>query len=304
MRTDRSRGVFALVLTTALWGISFPLVGDVVEGRSQGQLLLFLFLRFSLATLAFLPLAGVLRDATRSAGARAWLLSLGVGALLFVGFYLQTWGLKYTTAGRSAFLTVLSVPMVPLFAALWHRRRPSPVHLGASLVATLGIGLVLAPGGSLEPNLGDGLTLLSACAFALEILLLEAVTRRAPTSIVAVGQIAGVALIAGLALLVVPFEIPESWPGLTRGVVVTGLLCTTFALGLMTWGQARVRAEVAAVIFALEPIFASGFEWGVYGVGLGPWQLAGAGVVFASVVWAARIPVEAAPCEADGGRVG
>ena len=289
---DRSRGALALVATTALWGISFPLVGDVVEGRTQGQLLYFLALRFALATVAFLPLAPVLLRATREAGWRAWAASLGIGVVLFAGFYLQTWGLMYTTPGRSAFITVLSVPMVPLFAAVLHRRRPSPVHLAASAVATGGIGLVLAPGGELEPNLGDLLTLLSAVAFALEILLLEVATRRAPTSIVAVGQIAGVGLVAGLALLVVPLELPTEWPGLWRGVGVTGLLCTTLALGLMTWGQARVRAEVAAVLFALEPVFAALFEWLFYGAGLGPWQLSGAGIVFASVVWAARVPVE------------
>jgi drug/metabolite transporter (DMT)-like permease len=290
--SERSRGALALVATTALWGISFPLVGDVVEGRTQGQLLYFLALRFGLATLAFLPLAGVLRAATRQAGWRAWAVSAGVGVVLFAGFYLQTWGLMHTTPGRSAFITVLSVPMVPLFAALLHRRRPSPVHLVASAVATAGIGLVLAPGGELQPNLGDLLTLLSAVAFALEILLLEVATRRAPTSIVAVGQIAGVGLVAGAALLVVPLELPTEWPGLWRGVGVTGILCTTFALGLMTWGQARVRAEVAAVLFALEPVFAALFEWLFFGAGLGPWQLGGAAVVFASVVWAARVPVE------------
>jgi drug/metabolite transporter (DMT)-like permease len=291
--SERSRGALALVGTTALWGISFPLVGDVVAGRTQGQLLCFLALRFGLATLAFLPLGGALRDATRAAGARAWALAGGVGVVLFAGFYLQTWGLMHTSPGRSAFITVLSVPMVPLFAALLHRRRPSPVHLAASGLATLGIGLVLAPGGALEPNLGDLLTLLSAVAFALQILLLEVATRRAPTVIVAVGQIAAVGVVAALALLLVPLELPAEWPGLWRGVGVTGILCTTLALGLMTWGQARVRAEVAAVLFALEPVFAALFEWLFFGAGLGPWQLGGAAVVFGSVVWAARVPVEA-----------
>ncbi len=116
---------------------------------------------------------------------------------------------------------------------------------------------------------------------------------KGPTVIVAVGQIAAVGVVAALALLLVPLELPAEWPGLWRGVGVTGILCTTLALGLMTWGQARVRAEVAAVLFALEPVFAALFEWLFFGAGLGPWQLGGAAVVFGSVVWAARAPVEA-----------
>jgi drug/metabolite transporter (DMT)-like permease len=223
---------------------------------------------------------------------RPWLFSLCIGALFFVAFYLQSIGLQHTTPSRSAFVTVMSVPMVPFLCALMHRRAPSPVHLIASLVATLGIGLVLAPGGELAPNRGDWLTLASAAVFAVEILLLEYVTRRAPVLLVAFGQIAGVALFSGLALTVVPLELPDSWPGLLVGVLVTGLFCTTLALGGMTWGQARVRAEVAAIIFALEPVFAALFVWLWVGQGLGPLQSLGGLVVFSAVAWSSRIPVE------------
>lgn len=291
MKSERTRGVLALVLVTALWGISFPLVGEAVEGRTSGQVLFFLFLRFGLATLSFLPVSRAVVRKARGAGFLPWGLSLGIGALFFAAFFLQSLGLQHTSPSRSAFVTVLSVPMVPFLAALVHRRALSRVHVAASLVATLGIGLVLAPGGQLAPNRGDWLTLASAGIFAVEILFLEYVTRRAPTLIVTVGQIGGVALFAGLALLFVPFEMPESWPGLTQGVVVTGIVCTTFALGGMTWGQARVGAEVAAVIFALEPIFAALFVWFHVGEGLGPLQSVGGLIVFAAVAYSARIPV-------------
>ena len=295
MTRERTRGAIALVIVTALWGVSFPLVGEAVDGRSQGQVLYFLFLRFSLASVAFLPLAGNLRDATRKAGWHAWKLSFLVGAILFLGFYLQTWGLQHTTPSRCAFITMLSVPLVPLLSGIVHRRAPSRIHVLGSLFAVCGVGLVLAPGGDLRPNFGDGLTLLGAILFAVEILMLEYVTRRAPTVIVAVGQIVGAALFCALTLVFVPLEIPAEWPGLWVGVGVTGIVCTTLALGGMTWGQARVSAEVAAVIFALEPIFAAVFVWIYLGEALGPMQLVGGAIVFASVVWAARVPVRVGP---------
>jgi drug/metabolite transporter (DMT)-like permease len=287
---DRTRGAIALVVVTALWGVSFPLVGEAVDGRSQGQVLYFLFLRFGLASLAFLPLAGALREATRQAGSAAWGRAFSLGAVLFCGFYLQSIGLQYTTPSRCAFITMLSVPMVPLLAAVWKRRAPSSVHLLGSIFAVLGVSLVLAPGGDLRPNLGDGLTFVSAFFFALGILVLESITRRTPLLIVASGQIFGVALLCGLALGVVPLELPEEWPGLWLGVGVTGIVCTSLALALMTWGQARVSAELAAIIFALEPIFAALFVWIYLGEALGPLQGLGGGIVFASVVWAARQP--------------
>lgn len=290
---ERAAGVGVLVLVTALWGVSFPLIEEAVAGRTHGQILYFLFLRFGLASLMFLPLANSVRKSARGHGLRPWLYALGIGVLFFVGFYLQSWGLKYTDASRSAFVTVLSVPMVPFLAAIAARRRPRALHVVASLVATLGIGLVLAPGGELAPNRGDWLTLASAFVFALEIVVLSYVARRAPTLVIVVGQIAGVALVAGVALLFVPFEIPSEWPGLARGVVVTGFFCTTLALGGMTWGQARVRAEAAAVIFALEPVFASLFVWIYQSRGLGPLQAVGGAIVFLAVAYSARSEVEA-----------
>ncbi len=288
MRGERGRGILVLISITALWGISFPLVGEVVDGRTQGQVLYFLFLRFGLASLGFLPIARPLWRATKRAGLGAWAVAILVGCVLFCGFYLQTWGLQHTSASRCAFITMLSVPMVPLLAAIQHRRAPSKVMMIGAGLATIGTGLVLAPQGALQPNFGDALTLGSAFFFALEILLLEWATRRAPTSIIAAGQILGVALLAGLACLVVPFDLPDQWPGLATGVLVTGLVCTTLALGGMTWGQARVKAEVAAVIFTLEPIFASLFVWLYLGVAMTPLQILGGTIVFGSVAWATR----------------
>jgi drug/metabolite transporter (DMT)-like permease len=117
------------------------------------------------------------------------------------------------------------------------------------------------------------------------------VARRSPTLPIAFGQIAVTALLALLVLPFLPFEWPQTWPGLWPAVGVTGLVCTTIALGLMVWGQARVPAEAAAVVFALEPIWAALFEWLYMGTSLGPMQWSAGVLVVGSVVLAARAPV-------------
>ena len=117
------------------------------------------------------------------------------------------------------------------------------------------------------------------------------VTRIAPTLIVVIGQIVGVALVAGVALCFVDLQLPEEWPGLMEAVVITGFFCTTLALGGMTWGQARVRPEMAAVIFALEPVFACLFVWLLLNRGLGLLQAIGGLVVFSAVAYTARAEV-------------
>ena len=279
---------------TALWGVSFPLVGGAVSGRGAGLIFVFLFLRFTLATLGFLPVAGRMVRSARGLGMRPWLDALFVGVLLFGGYALQTLGLVHTTPARSAFITMSSVLLVPFLAALRHRRRPSRAHVLGALGTLLGLAFVMSPEGRFEPNLGDMLTFACAVLFALHIVALEHVTRRSPTLPIAVGQIAVTALLSLAVLPFLTFEWPETWPGLGMAVGVTGLLCTTLALGLMVWGQARVPAETAAVIFALEPIWAALFEWAYLGKGLGPLQWAAGVLVVGSVALAARVPVPGA----------
>lgn len=299
MKGSARVGASALVLVTALWGITFPLVGGAVSGRGAGAIVLFLALRFGLATLAFLPVLRPLLRAARGRGWAPWRDSALVGVLLFAGFALQTFGLVHTSPARSAFLTMAAVLFVPFLAALEHRRRPSRAHVLGCLGALVGLAIVMSPGGEFRPNLGDWLTLGCALLFALHIVALERVTRRSPALPIAVGQIATVALLALLALPFVGLEWPDPWPGLWPAVGVTGVLCTTVALGLMVFGQARVPAEVAAVIFALEPIWATLFEALHLGTSLGPGQWAAGLLVVASVAWASRAPVPG-PAPAPG----
>lgn len=292
---DRFLGSSALILVTLFWGLSFPLVGGAVEGRSLPEFLLFLTLRFSIASLAFAPVFPALLRALSmpgGRGSRPWLDALWIGVLFFFGFVLQTWGLAHTTPSRSAFVTVMSVPMVPFVAALWQRRPISRKHVGASSIALLGVALVLAPDGTPKPNLGDALTFLSAIFFALTLVWIERAARRSPVVILAFGQVFAMALLSALALPLVSLgsDIELAlWPGLLQAALLTGVLCTTLGLGLMTWGQARVSAETAAILFALEPIWAAVFEMLLSDYRLNLLQWSGGLVVCAAVAVSARL---------------
>src|ERR1700728_2833450 len=88
----RSAAELALVFNTLVWGATFILVKSALGGISP---LLFLALRFSLATVAlgllFLkPLAN--REVWKGAGA-----GVLVGSFLFLGYLFQTLGLRLTS---------------------------------------------------------------------------------------------------------------------------------------------------------------------------------------------------------------
>src|SRR5947209_20380185 len=90
------------------------------------------------------------------------------GIFLWLGYILQTFGLKYTTAGNSGFLAGLYIVFVPIISALFYRRWPQLSELIG--IASAGVGMVLLTLPSLDRNFhlnrGDSLTVGCAIAFA------------------------------------------------------------------------------------------------------------------------------------------
>lgn len=172
----------ALLLVSLLWGISFPAIKMASPFAPAAG---FVALRFALATLLLLPLMPAIAraaaaGASRPAGAapaHPWLgdarqrrLGAWLGLLLAVGYTLQTIGLRTTSASNSAFVTSLSVLMVPPLAALRLRQRPSRAVLAALVPAVAGLACITRPDlGRLVP--GDAWTL--ACALAYAVYLVE-----------------------------------------------------------------------------------------------------------------------------------
>ncbi|HEU68008.1 MAG TPA: EamA family transporter, partial [Candidatus Acetothermia bacterium] len=108
----------ALLLASAVWGWTFALVKDALREVGPSW---FLSLRFGVATLFAVPLL-LGRPECRSG--RNWRWGAILGLALFGGYFLQTWGLVYTTAQKSGLITGLSVVLVPVVAWAFGRRPP------------------------------------------------------------------------------------------------------------------------------------------------------------------------------------
>jgi drug/metabolite transporter (DMT)-like permease len=207
-----------------------------------------------------------------------------MGAALFAGYALQTFGLRLTTPAKAAFITGLSVVIVPVVSALVLRRRLGRgAWLGVGL-ATAGLALLTLNAG-LTLNPGDLLVFGCAVAFAAQILLTGRFASRADPVLLAFGQIAVVAVLAGGAALL--FERP-SVPSVAVlfAAAFTGVLATSLAFGIQTAAQRFTSPTRTALIFATEPIFAALFSFLLVGELLGPRQLAGCALITAGMVTA------------------
>jgi drug/metabolite transporter (DMT)-like permease len=277
-RIDARRADAVLVSITAFWGVTFVVVKDAV---ALADPFTFLALRFFLGAVLLTLVAwrGIRGAPLVRAGA-------GLGVLLFIGFAAQTSGLQFTTPSRSAFLTGLSVLLVPFFSIAFHRRRPPPASLVGVAFAVCGLW-ALAGGTSLGMPIGlgkgDELTLLCALAFALHITLIERLARKhAPAPLVAV-QLWTVAALAFFTLLVVGSRL-VSTPALWSAVLITGVGGSAVALLLQAWAQARTTAVRAALVYALEPVFAAAYSVALGREQLGLRELLGGGFIMLGVL--------------------
>ena len=271
-----------LVLVTLVWGVTFVQIKDALRDISP---LLFNAVRMALAGAA---LALIFRKNLRMNRA-ALLCGIWMGTLLWMGYEFQTTGLVLTTPSKSAFLTGVSVALVPVFLALlWRRQVNRWTSLGV-LVAFAGLHLLTVPNsssGSLLSgiNRGDALTLGCAVAFAFQIIFMGRAMRVHAFEQIATLQACVAAVL--MALTVPLLEKPHAvWsPRVVLAILVTGLLATAAAFTIQAWAQQFTPPTHTALIFVLEPVFAWASSYLLLGERLGRRASLGALLIIAGVL--------------------
>lgn len=259
--SSRTRAELILLLLTVGWGSTFALTKFVFEDSS---VFVYLFLRFSLAAVFFAVLFGKrLKQLSFSSFVAGGIL----GFLLFVGFVLQTAGLQWTTASKSAFITGLMVVATPFFQFFLQKRLPHRGNIIAIFFVIVGLYLLTSPEGT-GLNYGDVLTLGCALSFGLYIVLLDSYSRtHSPIHLTFVQFV----IVAALSIPLMFFEERRLHCTTMFGVLLFYLVAvpTVAALYLQAKYQKDTTPTRSAVIFSLEPFLASLFAFVLLGEQLG-----------------------------------
>lgn len=286
----RSRSLPAhllLLVATFFWGATFLIVKDALQDASP---LWFNAARMSLASLVLLVLFfRSLRRLSRGAFGAGF----AIGTSMWLGYECQTVGLVYTTASKAAFLTGLSVVWVPLLLALFWRRRIRRSAMAGALLALVGLYLLCVPASAgLAPqallatlNRGDLLSLACAVAFALQVIL---VSRSAEQYHFTQTVPVQITVCAFWMLLSIPLAEPHGYlHGTSRllgALAIMALLCTVACFLVQNWAQQFTPPTHAALIYALEPVFAALTSYWFAGERLGGRGLLGGALVLAGVL--------------------
>ncbi|MCX7834696.1 MAG: DMT family transporter [bacterium] len=244
-----------LFLTTAIWGLTFPVIKSSLALVPAG---LFLGLRMSFTALILWVVLKLLKIPIYYPFHKH-----GIGLILSfsAGFLLQTFGLEYTTASKSGFLTSLYVIFVPFLSERIAREKPKLISLLAIPLAVLGTGFMMSPKLGGDWNIGDFLTIGCAVAFAFQIVW----TSRIGKEVHPLVMLLVPAFFTGLfAFLLLPIQLShvekiQMGQELFWGLGYTVFFGSIVALYVMNRFQPYTDAVTASLIYTLEPVYAAFF---------------------------------------------
>lgn len=271
-------GVFLLIFVTVIWGSTFAIIKETIQTVPVPILLA---LRFSIAAFTLIWV---------KPERKTLVPGLVLGLLSFTGYATQTVGMLTTSASKAAFITGLSVILTPIVGAIWLRQWIPWLAWLAALLALAGLGLM-----TLNPHeglaVGDAWVLGTALAYAVYIVYLGKVAVHHKPLVLTSLQIIVVTLLSwGWAApslhILKSLSASEIY-----ALLYLAVLATVLVLWLQTLAQRVVPAYTAALIFALEPVFAAVFAYFMLGEMLSPQGWLGGTLVVLAMILGGSCPM-------------
>ena len=278
MRKQKILAQLSMVITTMIWGITFVMVKDALNDAPP---YMFASLRFGIAfLLGFIYVNKGIKDISDT----EMLGGLLCGFCLFVGYAFQNFGLMETTPSKSAFITSVSVILVPIILVLFKIKKVNPRIWVAVVLAIIGLYILLNPtGGGI--NVGDMLTFGCAVSFAAHIIIQDKyLSKGASISKLFLIQIMFVTLFSCISVFLFEDISIHISQRLIIALLVTGILATFVAIMFMVWAQTILGPNQTAILLSLEPVFAALFSTFFAGEILGIYGWVGGMVVVLGVI--------------------
>ncbi|TAL33757.1 MAG: DMT family transporter [Alphaproteobacteria bacterium] len=253
---SRIQADLVLLLVALIWGAAF-----VAQKNALAHVGSFTFIaaRFAISGLLVLPLA--LRERSKSKDIsinRTHAFDLALLCVSFAGaVVLQQVGLEKTSVTNAGFLTGLYVLFVPVICRVIYKQTLSILIYPAALLSIAGV-FFLSGGELTAVSPGDGLVLLCAVGFAIQVALIGKIMAavKAPFRICLL-QYASCALVALIAALAFEHPTLENIMKAALPILYAGAISGGIAYTLQVVAQQYTPASDSAVILSGESVFAA-----------------------------------------------
>ena len=260
LNNKRLLALFAMVMTAMVWGITFEIVQSALRDAPP---LIFAALRFGIGcVLGFLYYILILKK--KVGGITPLELKGGFicGVVLCCGYTSQNFGLWennfYTAAtpSNSAFVTSVSVLLVPVFLYLSNLQKVNYQIWGVVFLATIGLFILLDPTKGVRG--GDMVTFGCAVSFAIHIILQDIYLKKGADVLkFFIVQVFFVSIFSFLSSCIIGESQIVFSSDVINALIVTGVLATFVAFILMLWAQTILSATETGILLSLESLFAA-----------------------------------------------
>ncbi len=283
MKKNTLKGNLILMLTAVIWGVSFVSQRVGMEYIKPNT---FNGIRTILGAFILIPFIFVRDKTGKSRHSDGKYLLIGgfvCGALLCAAGTLQTWGMVYTTSGKSGFITAMYMIFVPIIG-LFAGKKIRPATAVGVVLAVAGMYMLSISGTDLTVNKGDVITLVCAFIFAFHIMAVDRFSSEVDCVKLACLQffVCGTINI----ILMFLFEHPD-WE-LVRACAVpilySGIMSCGAAYTLQIVGQQYAEPTTASIIMSLESVFAALAGWAVLNETLTLREALGCIIMFAAII--------------------
>ena len=283
----RLQGTLILMITAIVWGISFVSQSVSMEHIEPNT---FNGIRTLLGCVSLLPVIAVLDMSKKKKGEfvpgnKKTLITGGIvcGILLCVASTIQTYGLKYTTAGKAGFITAMYMIMVPIISIFLGKKiRPSMAL--SVVVAMLGMYFLCIKKGSFVIEKGDIIVFVCAIVFSFHIIAVDYFSPRVDGVKLSCLQF----LVSGSINTVLMFLIEEPvWSDIVIcavPILYSGLMSCGVAYTLQIIGQKYAEPTVASIVMSLESVFAALAGWVILGEAMSGREIFGCILAFAAII--------------------
>lgn len=295
MKHQKLKGNLILLIAAVVWGSSFVSQSKGVETVPP---LTFNGIRCLLGGAVLVPVILFLDSRKKRKGFSVqkmnrdlWKSGLICGVLFGLASALQTAGMVYTSPGKAGFITALYMVLIPIIRLI-AGKKPRPIIWISVLVAVVGLYLMcMESGEGFAVNLGDVMMLLSALAYAFQILAVDYFAPRTDGVKLACAQffVGGLLNLLGMVF----FETPELGAIMGCGIALgyAGFLSCGVGFTFQIVGQKYTDATSASILMSLESVFSAltaallvACGWEITGGAMSVREIVGCVFMFAAII--------------------
>ncbi|KLT63865.1 DMT family transporter [Pedobacter sp. BMA] len=267
-----------LILGTAFWGISFSVSKLAIGEYSPST---FLFYRFLAATIV---LSLIFARYVKKTDWHSVKTGVALAISLSFGIYLQTLGIKHSSASQCTFVAGSCVIIIPVLKVVFYRVAVRLKIWIAALVAVSGL-FIISVKDDFTIGIGDLYTLAGALGFAFYLLQVEKNSKRANLIYTIVPMFA---TCTAITLLIAVLDAKAEWHPQShlywQGVIFCALFSTAYMYTISNISQRYISAERVAIIYLFEPIFGAIVAFYILGEVL-TWRiLSGGSLIFIATI--------------------